>query len=194
MVEQGKLARKNEEPLLDFPHGAAMLRRRDARGKILSTIQKPRKFRGTLSDFGFVAPAKAPTVAVQTCDGNALAAHAVAAVVTEPGQSSVVALRQPAPQDGSAQAVSTSTSLQTSRFQRHQATPSDADLEGPGFIRLPAVLRLLNIGRSSWYAGIQRGHFPSPVKLSLSPQARATGYLRSDIKALIHKLSKGAVP
>jgi predicted DNA-binding transcriptional regulator AlpA len=91
-------------------------------------------------------------------------------------------------------AVADSPAPQTNRSQRRQADLSDADLEGPGFIRLPAVLRLLNISRSGWYSGIQRGHFPPGSKLTLDPKGRAVGYLRSDIKALLERLSNGAVP
>lgn len=34
-----------------------------------------------------------------------------------------------------------------------------------GLLRLPQVLQLLPIGRSSWLAGVKDGKYPQPVKL-----------------------------
>ncbi len=34
-----------------------------------------------------------------------------------------------------------------------------------GLLRLPQVLQLLPIGRSSWLAGVKDGRYPQPVKL-----------------------------
>ncbi len=34
-----------------------------------------------------------------------------------------------------------------------------------GFLRLPQVLRLIPIGRSSWWAGVKSGRYPASIKL-----------------------------
>ncbi|MFZ7309343.1 helix-turn-helix transcriptional regulator [Comamonas jiangduensis] len=42
-------------------------------------------------------------------------------------------------------------------------------------LRVPQVLKILGIGRSTWYAGIKKGEFPAPRKMgsriSLWPQS-----------------------
>lgn len=55
-----------------------------------------------------------------------------------------------------------------------------------GFLRLPEVLNLIPISRSSWFEGIKNGQYPKPVKLS----ERCVAWRKSDIYELIEKLSK----
>lgn len=50
-----------------------------------------------------------------------------------------------------------------------------------GFIRLPEVLKLFPIGKSTWWAGVKSGRFPKPVKLG----PRTTAWRIEDILALI---------
>lgn len=38
-------------------------------------------------------------------------------------------------------------------------------LSSKGFLRLPQVLKLIPIGKSTWWAGVKSGRFPQPVKL-----------------------------
>lgn len=57
--------------------------------------------------------------------------------------------------------------------------------QGMGFIRLPAVLSIIPVSRARWYAGIQSGDFPRPVKLS----ERVSAWKRSDIEALCARLA-----
>lgn len=54
-----------------------------------------------------------------------------------------------------------------------------------GFLRLPAVLRLIPVGRSTWWAGVKDGRYPAPVKLG----ARITAWRAEDLAALIGYLS-----
>ncbi len=60
-------------------------------------------------------------------------------------------------------------------------------LDGPCFLRLHAVLRIMGLSRSAWYAGIKEGRFPAPTKLT----KRAVGWRASDIQALIDRLNAG---
>lgn len=56
-----------------------------------------------------------------------------------------------------------------------------------GFIRLPAVLAVFPVSRSTWWAGIQSGKYPSGIKLS----ERVTAWKVEDIRALIQKFNCG---
>ena len=40
-------------------------------------------------------------------------------------------------------------------------------------IRLPEVLKIYPVGKTSWYAGVKSGEFPQPVKLNLGGRAVA---------------------
>lgn len=53
-----------------------------------------------------------------------------------------------------------------------------------GFLREPAVLSLIPVGRSTWWAGVKAGRYPKPVKLG----ARMTAWRAEDIAALIAAL------
>jgi prophage regulatory protein len=55
-----------------------------------------------------------------------------------------------------------------------------------GFVRLPEVLRHIPVSRSAWWAGIQEGRFPAPVKLG----PRTTAWCAEDIRELIERLGR----
>lgn len=59
-------------------------------------------------------------------------------------------------------------------------------LTEPGFLRLKDVLSLVPLSRSAWYAGIQKGVYPAPVKIG----ARASAWRASDIRELLNRLSR----
>jgi predicted DNA-binding transcriptional regulator AlpA len=48
------------------------------------------------------------------------------------------------------------------------------------FLRLPQVLERIPVSKSTWWAGIRKGIFPKPVKLS----ARTSAWLESEIDAI----------
>jgi prophage regulatory protein len=48
-------------------------------------------------------------------------------------------------------------------------------------LRLPQVLDLVPVGRSTWWAGVRDGRFPQPVKLG----PRTTCWRQSEIVAFI---------
>ena len=54
-----------------------------------------------------------------------------------------------------------------------------------GLLRLPKVLEIIPVSRSSWWAGIKQGRYPAPVRLS----ARAVAWKSEDIKALLDSLT-----
>ena len=53
------------------------------------------------------------------------------------------------------------------------------------FLRLPAILEIFPIGKSTWWQGVKDGRFPKPVKLG----ERTTAWKIEDIKALIESYS-----
>jgi predicted DNA-binding transcriptional regulator AlpA len=55
-----------------------------------------------------------------------------------------------------------------------------------GFVRLPQVLAVIPLGRTSWWAGVKSGRFPKPIKLS----ERCTAWKAEDIRDLIKRLAE----
>ena len=55
-----------------------------------------------------------------------------------------------------------------------------------GFIRLPTILKIFPIGKSTWWAGVKSGRFPKPVKLGV----RTTAWRAEDITHLISSFDK----
>ncbi|MBN2034829.1 MAG: AlpA family phage regulatory protein [Deltaproteobacteria bacterium] len=51
------------------------------------------------------------------------------------------------------------------------------------FLRLPQVLEIFPISKSTWWKGIKEGRFPRPIKLT----ERTSVWSRSDIDALCDK-------
>lgn len=64
-------------------------------------------------------------------------------------------------------------------------------LPDTGFLRLPDVLRLYPVSRSTWWAGVKAGRYPQPFKIG----ERATAWRAEDIRALISSAAtNGAQP
>jgi predicted DNA-binding transcriptional regulator AlpA len=55
-----------------------------------------------------------------------------------------------------------------------------------GFVRLDTILKLLPIGRSTFWAGVRTGRFPAPVKFG----HRTSAWRVADIRALLERLSQ----
>ena len=56
-----------------------------------------------------------------------------------------------------------------------------------GFVRLPIILRIFPVGKSTWWAGVKEGRFPQPVKLG----PRITAWRVEDIRVLIEEHHHG---
>ncbi len=54
-----------------------------------------------------------------------------------------------------------------------------------GFLRLPEILKLIPVGRSTWWAKVKSGEYPKAVKLG----ERTTAWRVEDIRALIDSLN-----
>ena len=57
-----------------------------------------------------------------------------------------------------------------------------------GFLRLPEVLKLFPVSKSTWWQGVKDSKFPQPVKLT----ERTTAWRVEDIQELIASTSIGA--
>ena len=60
-------------------------------------------------------------------------------------------------------------------------TPT-GELPREGFIRLPDVLRVIPVSKSTWWAGVKSGRFPAPTK-RFGPKVAAWNV--ADIRALL---------
>ena len=61
---------------------------------------------------------------------------------------------------------------------------NDALLPDSGFIRLPTILKIIPISKSSWWLKVKSGHYPQSVKLV----TRTTAWKVEDIRKLINDL------
>jgi len=55
-----------------------------------------------------------------------------------------------------------------------------------GYLRLPQVLAVFPVSRSTWWAGVKAGRYPQPVKLG----ERCTAWRAEEIRALIESAGK----
>lgn len=55
-----------------------------------------------------------------------------------------------------------------------------------GFVRLPQVLEVIPVGKTSWWEGVKSGRFPKPIKLS----PRCTAWKAEEIRELIKRISQ----
>ena len=70
----------------------------------------------------------------------------------------------------------------------NQPLPPERELPTEGFVRLPVVLRVMGISKTSWWEGIKKGKFPKPAKFT----SRTAGWHVDDLRALIAKLKDEA--
>jgi len=68
------------------------------------------------------------------------------------------------------------------------ASAQQSQIDPAALLRLPQILKLIPVSRSTWWNGVRTGRFPRPVKLS----ERTTCWRASDILALIEKAGSGA--
>lgn len=52
-----------------------------------------------------------------------------------------------------------------------------------GFVRLPNILKVFPVSKSTWWAGVKNGRYPQPVKLS----PKITAWKVEDIHTLINE-------
>ena len=62
---------------------------------------------------------------------------------------------------------------------------SEKLLPETGFVRLPTILKIIPVSKSTWWKGVKSGQFPKAVKIG----ERITVWRAEDIKYLLNKLS-----
>jgi predicted DNA-binding transcriptional regulator AlpA len=62
----------------------------------------------------------------------------------------------------------------------------ESNISAKRYLRLPQVLELVPVGKSTWWAGCKTGRFPKPVKLG----PRTTAWRAEDIVALLEQFGK----
>lgn len=60
-------------------------------------------------------------------------------------------------------------------------------LQEVGYVRLSQILKLIPVGKTTWWNGVKSGRFPKPVKLG----GRITAWRVEDIRACIEAFSNG---
>lgn len=62
-------------------------------------------------------------------------------------------------------------------------------LPDTGFVRLPDIIKVFPIGKSTWWAKVKSGEYPQPVKLG----PRTTAWKVEDIRALLQRVERNAI-
>lgn len=62
---------------------------------------------------------------------------------------------------------------------------SNRSNEAIGFLRLPDVLKIFPVGKTTWWEGVRIQRYPQPIKLS----SRITAWRRTDILKLLENPS-----
>ena len=62
---------------------------------------------------------------------------------------------------------------------------TNSTLDNDGYLRLPDVLKLIPVSKSTFWEGIKTGRYPKPVKLS----ERVTAWRVSDIQKFLNSIS-----
>lgn len=73
------------------------------------------------------------------------------------------------------------------QHERVLAGQAAAKLDGDGLMRLPEVLAMVSVSRSSWWSGIRDGRYPRPVRIG----ARSVAWRCADIRKLIESAGEG---
>ncbi|MFT5591661.1 MAG: prophage regulatory protein [Oceanicoccus sp.] len=69
-----------------------------------------------------------------------------------------------------------------------QTTPLEIpDIPNTAFLRLPQVLKMIPVGKSTWWAGVKSGRYPQAYKLG----PRTTAWKAEDILKLIAEIEAG---
>jgi predicted DNA-binding transcriptional regulator AlpA len=63
-------------------------------------------------------------------------------------------------------------------------------LPDTGYLRLPQVLAIIPVSKSTWWAGVRSGRYPQPTR---ALGERITAWAASDIRELIERAAPKAV-
>ncbi|MGH8579592.1 MAG: helix-turn-helix transcriptional regulator [Gammaproteobacteria bacterium] len=63
-------------------------------------------------------------------------------------------------------------------------------LPDDGFVRLPTVLAVYPVSKTTWWEGVRTGRYPAGIKLS----SRITAWRSQDIRELIERTARAQQP
>ena len=63
------------------------------------------------------------------------------------------------------------------------------NLPAVGYVRLPQLLEIFPISKSTWWEGCRSGVFPKPVKLG----PRTSAWRMEDIRALMERINTASI-
>ena len=69
--------------------------------------------------------------------------------------------------------------------KRRKTIMDNYTLPETGFIRLPEILKIFPVSKSTWWAGVKSGRYPQSVQLS----ERVTAWRVEDIRKLIENVA-----
>jgi prophage regulatory protein len=75
----------------------------------------------------------------------------------------------------------------TENHNRPSRMPTITALPSEGLVRLPQVLSVYPVSRSTWWAGIKTGRFPKPVRLG----PRTVAWRVDEIRELVAAAESG---
>ena len=64
-----------------------------------------------------------------------------------------------------------------------------ANLPAVGYVRLPQILKIFPVSKSSWWEGCRSGIFPKPVKLG----PRTSAWRVEDIRTLMERINTASI-
>jgi len=62
---------------------------------------------------------------------------------------------------------------------------ASTDLAAKGLLRLPEVLKIIPVSRSTWYLGVKNRDYPAPVRIG----RRAVAWRPQEIEALVSRFT-----
>lgn len=68
-----------------------------------------------------------------------------------------------------------------------QQPTQQAALPAEGYVRLPQILTVIPVSKSTWWAGVRSGRYPNPVKLG----PRTTAWRVEDIRRFLSNMAQG---
>lgn len=74
--------------------------------------------------------------------------------------------------------------MQLDLIRQDLTMQNSTKLPEEGFVRLPTILSMIPVGRSSWWAGVKTGRYPKPVRIG----TRTTMWRVEDIRKLISSI------
>ncbi|MCE3237653.1 MAG: putative transcriptional regulator [Gammaproteobacteria bacterium] len=81
-------------------------------------------------------------------------------------------------QNNTYQELQATTSLQYGLYIHQEGTKEPVFLPDPAYLRLPQILQLIPVKKSTWWAGVKSGRFPTGSKIGQNTTVWRVGAIR----------------